>query len=321
MNKETLIKKFESWSLERAQAFHNYAPVPVLATGDSWAADTVKIVEQTAEGLYVISGAGVRYYGNDGALQVLLREHIDGDLSIGANDFDSYNQLYDICQKQTQIRMAKLTEQSFVETSRGRRTFKSYQSPNNELGLPLCADLWFDTELTADEMTKNYSNQVAWIHNTLRDLRLPYYPDIGPIGRLKDSLGYYWYDIGPFRHTYEEWMTKWLVDIPLDFVTDLPTELLRRDKISSTTDLNCTVTYYRNEFEVYSKETNLYADMLGTVIKWIQRSNGAYTKSVVTWGDKTIAFDLNQFDINKLPKPGAPKLLVSDFIRLIMTSR
>ena len=325
MNKEILIEKLESWTLDRAREFYNYVAIPLLVSDDPMKHETVKIWERAEEGLYVISGAGVRYYGNDGILQTLLRHSVDKT----ANDFELYNQLYDACQNQSQIRMARLIERSVVETSRGTRVFKNYQSPDDELGIPLCADLWFDTELTADEMITNYSNQRLWIYNTMRDLGFSYFPEIDPICRLKNSAGYYFYDIGQFHFTREEFVEEYQINVSAEYVSDSDPELLRRDKILSTTDLNCSITYWRDDCKVKVLETNLYADMLGMVIKWVTRSNSVYTKAVITWKDKIITFDINQLAIDLPPDqlaidlpPDVPgsRMSLSDFFRGLMLS-
>jgi hypothetical protein len=191
--------------------------------------------------------------------------------------------------------MAKLIEHSTVETSRGLRTFRSYQSPSAQLGIPLCADLWFDTQLTADEMLQDYKNQLLWLHNTMRDLDFPYYPVIDPICRLKSASGYYFYDICDFTHTYKEFIEQSRVDVSLYFSPNPSLERLRMKQVLSTTELDCTIEYWKDNCKVKILESNLYHDMLGTVIKWITRSNGAYTKAVLKWGDKTISFESNQF--------------------------
>lgn len=316
MNKEILTEKLENWTLESAQEFYNYAPLPILISSAPMKHDTVKTWEQTEDGFYVISGAGVRYYGNDGTLQTLLRDSPDDQV----NDFELYNRLYDACQNQDQIKIARLVEQSTVDTSKGPRVFKSYQSPGDELGIPLCADLWDDTKLTVDEMVENYSNQRLWIYNTMRDLGFSYYPEIEPICRLKNSMGYYFYDICQFKYTQEEFVERYQINVSAEFNPDTPYERLNGDKILSTADLNCSITYWRDDCKVKVLETNFYADMLGIVVKWVTRSNSAYTKAVITWGSKTITFDINQVDIDIPPDAAHPPPLPSEFFRGLMLS-
>jgi hypothetical protein len=151
----------------------------------------------------------------------------------------------------------------------------------------------------------------------MRDLGFTHYPDIEPTCRLKNTTGYYFYDIGEFRHNYSDFISNLQlrqIDVSLDLITNEPDEKLHRNKILSTADLSCTIRYWKDNYNLFTLETNLYSDMMGTVVKWINRSNSTYNKADVSWGNNSVTIDVkNLITVS----PGDPKRPLSDVIQYI----
>ena len=168
MNKETLIEKLDNWTLAGAQKFYNFVALPELITANSHP-DTIDTWEQTDNGIYVISGTSVRYYSNDGTIQTLLTDNYNITYS-SETDFEIYNKLYNASKSQELIKFAELTEQLSVDTNKGVAVFKSYQSPDNELGIPEIAEIWKDPVPFNITWVTQYIDQVSWIKSTLADI-------------------------------------------------------------------------------------------------------------------------------------------------------
>ena len=64
--------------------------------------------------------------------------------------------------------------------------------------------------------------------------------------------------------------------------------------MATIADLNCVITFWKNDSKVYMIEANLYINVQRILSNWFNNSQSAYTKAVIKWGDKTITVDSTQ---------------------------
>lgn len=206
MNIDTLKIKSASWSEPHVAEFYNLAVVPGKNLQNN------KVWEYADNGLYIISGESVRYYGDNGIIQSFLRSYDNPSLSWRDRDQEILEKLYDASLKQDVVRIAKLIEfdrQTVTNPMTGLpelREFRSYQSPDNQLGIPLLADFWQNFDNIDDDFVKTYIDQLSWFITTLKELNCPFPKRFDFSHRLKNDNGYYFYDLREFTKSYEEFV-------------------------------------------------------------------------------------------------------------------
>jgi len=205
MDKKNLVIRAESWTLEKAQEFLNYIPViqnPELAN-KFW---------QSEEdgGITLISNQSVHYFHDDGTIKIIDRDRDNLDYSNYSNDFEVLKNLYAASVEQNNPLIAECKEIDYVMINGELHKFTHWQSPSNELGIPLIANLWknSDTILKNTDMYKIWVDHISWLIHALDNTGAKYPRKAYFENRLKNSQGYYFYDLQEFSCTYEDFYTR-----------------------------------------------------------------------------------------------------------------
>lgn len=198
MNKETLKLKAEEWTLERALAHVNYCPAPDINP------HTNKYWEYADDGMYLMSGAGVRFFKNDGTILTLSRDReTDPECSNSLNDFEIVNRLAKDSLSQS-FRIAEMTEFAIIETCGELREYRAYRSPNDKLGRPFLAEYWKDPGQLDKNFLMEFIDQQSWLIQTLNSYGASYYPlRLGTERRLRNDDFFYFYDMQQFAYSYD----------------------------------------------------------------------------------------------------------------------
>ena len=198
MNIDILKGKLEAYSLD--STLEKLGNPPIV---NRRRADTEKYWEYVDDGIYIVNGAGVRFLSNTGAIRTLLRETFDPGFRKQANDYDIITKLSKLAEQDNYIRFAKLDPIQHIMTACGEREYRSEQSPTNELGMHFLAEQYNNLGQLGDDYIVTWIDQVSWFIHRLNECGFPYPKRLDLRHRLKDSQGYYFYDIKGFAGTYE----------------------------------------------------------------------------------------------------------------------
>jgi len=199
MDKETLKLKAEEWTLDRALACVKYCPAPTEFP------HTNKYWEYADGGMYIISGAGVRFFKDDGTILTLSRDQeTDIECKKSLNDFEIVNRLAKDSLSQS-FRVAEMTEFEIIEACGELREYRAYKSPNNKLGIPFLAEMWENPQELDRSFLIEFIDQLAWLIHTLGNYGYSKFPlRCGLERRLKNEDFYYFYDLQQFTHGYSQ---------------------------------------------------------------------------------------------------------------------
>jgi hypothetical protein len=130
------------------------------------------------------------------------------------------------------MRLAQVNEISVFEN----HEYRSFTSPENQLGIPVLVEEWSETNLITPEYIKQHIDEVAWliqaIVNTNETNKFPQACELN--NRLKNDNGYYYYDLVGFTNSYSEFYNTNL--------ESLKNELLKRITTAKMIHLHVTDT-------------------------------------------------------------------------------
>lgn len=169
------------WGDEKVREYTQYLPViPVEKINHFW--------ERDAGGVYLVRHNSAVYIKNDCSLETVSKND---------SDFVVLKDLYSESQSTDVIRLAKPVKYSID----GEFLHIDYETFDTKVGMPTAADVILSQGTYDIAWAKQFVDQVAWILQTLRSKNHKFPVDgISLIHRLKDSRGYFYYNLVNFNY-------------------------------------------------------------------------------------------------------------------------
>ena len=183
-----LKSKLDSWSHSKLAGHAGYLPMAPL--GDR----NVGFYDNDANSLHIIKKYKVISYNNDNTIAIMINLK---SVNSTDNDFNT---------------MQRLFEKGFniiepIETkTENKLQYALYKSPNNQIGIPFTAEYFINKSFDS-AFLEQFITEIATFIQLLSELQC-YYPErfVGVENRLKNDIGYYYFNIINFNVTKEEFI-------------------------------------------------------------------------------------------------------------------
>jgi hypothetical protein len=203
MSKETLLQRLDEWTLEKAKAAISMMPA---SDRNCYLFD---LFEYADNGIYIYNSYAAKFMTNEGNIETALLQTLKyPELSTFTvprsidKDFDILNQLYTSAQSSSNIQLAVVNE---VSTVNGYE-YRSYTSPNGQLGISHSAEVISNSSVFDEEYVTKFIDDIAWIIKQVNSIDSSgAFPNlIKSQNRLKNDVGYYYYDLVNFSNSYTD---------------------------------------------------------------------------------------------------------------------
>ena len=185
---DILKSKIESWSHAKLIDHAQYLPITPL--GDR----NVGFFENDSDSLHIIKKYKVISYNNDNTIAIMINLKAENSTK---NDFDTIKKLYK--------NGFNIVEPIYTKTEKHLQ-YTLYKSPNQQLGIPFIAE-YFSNMIVDKTYVEQYISEITTFIKLLTRLHC-LFPEqfVGVENRLKNDIGYYYFNLSNFNSTKDEFI-------------------------------------------------------------------------------------------------------------------